>query len=184
MATESQEAAARAAASAIVESELRGPIAYVAGATARLRTDDSGVVLLPFQPAFNVTQVVYDSGQVQDLTTVLVDGQWVSGLARVAWVTITYDHGWTELTVPKIVRVIVDNLEQRLISSSGPTLKSEKIGGYEVAYDTDVGWLTDVECKALARVRRTTSGTSASADTSTNAPDYGPFGVSDWWWDE
>lgn len=182
MPTDSQEAVARAAASALVESELRGPIAYVTGATARLRTDDSGTVILPFQPAFNVTQVLYDSGQTQDLTTVKVDGQYVSGLARIAWVTITYEHGWTELTVPKIVRTLVDRLTERLLNDPVDTLKSEKIGSYEAVYDTDVRWLTPEECLALSRVRRVTSGSTTSTSTSTERPDYGPFGLVDMGW--
>ncbi len=182
MATESQEAAARAAASAIVEAELRGPIGYVTAATARLRSDDSGTVILPFQPAFNVTQVAYDSGQTQDLRTVKVDGQWVSGLARNSWVTTTYDHGWTELTVPKIVRAIVDRLSDRLMNTPVDTLKMERIGSYEVQYDTDARWLTDDEKLALSRTRRTVAGSTASASTSTDGPDIGPFGLTEMGW--
>lgn len=175
--TENQEAVARAAASAIVESELRGPIAYVTGAVVRLRTDDSGTAVLPMQPAFNVSLVAYDSGQVQALSSVKVDGQYVSGLARNAWATLTYDHGWTELTVPKIVRTIVDALTERLQSAPGGTLKSEKIGSYEVAFDTDVGGLTDMEIKALSRCSRVVARSTASTSTSTDPPDRGPFGL-------
>lgn len=176
MATESQEAVARAAASAIVESELRGPIAYVTGAVVRLRTDDSGTAVLPFQPAFNVANVAYDSGQVQALTTVKVDGQYVSGLARNAWATITYDHGWSELTVPKIVRTIVDSLTERLQNAPAGTIQSEKIGAYEVHYAADASWLTDIECKALSRCSRVVARSTASTSTSTDAPDLGTFG--------
>lgn len=177
-----QEAVARAAASAIVEAELRGPIAYIEGAVVRLRSDDSGTILLPFQPAFNVSSIVYDSGQSQDMSTVTVDGNWVSGLARIAWVTATYDHGWTDATTPKIVRVIVDSLTYRLQTTPASNLKSEKIGAYEVEYDVSPRWLLDDEKLALSRCMRNTAGMTASASTSTDAPDLGPFGLNGLGW--
>jgi hypothetical protein len=178
----STEAAAKAAASAIVEMELRGPVGYVTGAVTRLHSDDFGSVQLPMQPARAVSQIVYDSGQVQPVENVFIDGQWISGLPRLVWVTITYDHGWQTNEVPAIVSSILDRLTARLLTNSGDGVKLESIGSYRVEYDADPRWLTPAEKDALSRHSRAVATGVASPSTVSSPPDVGlPFGP---FWDE
>ena len=159
------EAGARASASAIVEEKLGGPVALVVGDVVRLYTDDQGTATLPMKPVVSVTQVQYDTGAVQDITTVTVDGTVVSGLPRTVFVRITYTHGWTDQTVPPIVRTILDRVQKRLMNSPDDAVRAESIGSYHVDYITDPRWLTPDEEAALSRHRRTTAGKTASSST-------------------
>lgn len=164
-------ASARADAFAIVAAELLGPVAFITGEQARLRTDEWGNVVLPFKPATNVSLITYDSGATQDLQYIKVDGQTVSGLPRLCWATVTYDHGWTEDAVPLIVRTIIGRLQSRLLRTPDDNVRSESVGSYRVDFIPGPAWLTGEEKTALFPYRRVVAGNTASASTSTEAPE-------------
>lgn len=163
--------------------ELRGPIALITGDVVRLRSDEWGTVELPMRPVRNVSGIVYDSGQVQSFQYLTLDHQLVQGLARLAWVTVTYDHGWDENSVPPVVRTIVDRLTARLLSTPDDSLRAESIGSYRVDYDTSARWLRPEEVTALSRFRRATFAVANSPSTEQSPAEKGaPFGSWPGWW--
>jgi hypothetical protein len=131
--------------------------------TSTVTLDGTGgdAILLPELPVTNVDSVTVNGGTVTDYTlngngilfrgSVGVNecGTWPAGRQNIS---VTYDHGYAEVDLPRDVRMVALSIASRLVVQ-GP-VKQESVGPVSATYAVNSTDLTNGEMLILGKYRQ------------------------------